>query len=185
MSHYISANLGGKELEFCIGLNWRSISALRQSGWCVYENYENYSELEEISLELQEPLEWASTFNRGVSGSGEASKIDNEVATHAYKNALLWALAFKETYPDLYFEEYDRAVEIFRDTEEEFDLFLRGIALEDSEIDKELQDLITYQEFLTEDEKERAFGNLWRVIYFSYKIYEFTSTGEKAEVYFS
>ncbi|MUP45601.1 hypothetical protein E0K83_07550 [Gramella sp. BOM4] len=181
MSHYISANLGGKELVFSEGLNWRSISALSESGWSIYDNYEDYSENETRKIDFQ----WPSEYNKGVSGSGSTSTINHSMAKKAYKNAFVWALAFKQSFPGLYAEQYSRAVEIFRHTEEEFDHFLSVIALEDSKIEKELQELIKCQQALTEDEKERAFGNFWRVIYFSFKIFVFTSTGEEAEVHFS
>ncbi|MCM8570005.1 hypothetical protein NE848_11485 [Gramella jeungdoensis] len=185
MSHYISASLGGEDIEFTSGLNWRSISALSESGWGIYENYETYSGNKHLDGEREKDEPWPSGFNMGVSGSGNESRVDLEMATKAYKNALLWARAFKESHPELYKCEYDKAVEIFRDINEGFEVYMNGISLREEEIVKNLDDLIKCQKLLTEDETQRAFQQFWRVMQFSYKIYKHTSKGKEAQVYFS
>ena len=185
MSHYISANLGGEELEFSSGLNWRSISALNASGWGIYENYENYSLDKDVYLEGNRDQGWPLSFNRGVSGSGNESKVNNIIATKAYKNALLWAKAFKITYPELYSDQYQHAVNIFKGINVDFEDYMTGMSLNDIETEEELNDLVEYQKLLTEDEVNRAFPNFWRVMEFSYKIYKYTSKGKEVEVYFS
>lgn len=162
MSHYITATIGNEVIEFTYGTNHRTISAIAQSGFDIYEFYN------------------AIGYNNGMSGTGDSVFVNHEIAKNAYKQAIAWALALRQNYPDSFNKELEEA----SIHNKEFHKLVTNKTFNKEELNRLINDKLERHDFLSEDEVERSFSLLFPILAFSNSIYEGAKIGNEIEISF-
>lgn len=162
MSHYITAEIDKNEIELSGGSNHRTIRAASESGFSIYGMFE------------------AGEFHNGMSGSGEAKKVDFKIAEQAYKHAVAWALALQQSFPDMFKQELEKRISWdtnFRD-------YIFNDIFDEAEIKALIEQKSEYHAELSEDTIERSFRLFYGILRFTFKVYEYTKRGNEVEIFY-
>ena len=163
MSHYISSTIEGKEILLTGGSSNITIRATANSGFDIYGFFNAYS------------------CNGGVSGTGESQKIDFKIAENAYKNAIAWAEALEQSFPELYKDK----CKDYQEYREDFPNYLTNHSFNDVELKKLIDEKRKFHNELNEDQIKRSFYILYGILYFTYHVYEYTKKGNVVKVGFA
>ena len=163
MSHYIYTTIKGKEILLTGGSSNTTIRATAYTGFDIYDIFYAYS------------------FNGGMSGTGECKKIDFKIAENAYKNAIAWAKALEQSFP----EHYKDKCKDYQEYREDFPNYLSNHFFNDEELKKLIEEKRKFHNELNEDQIKRSFYLLYGILYFTYHVYAFTEKGNDVEIGFT
>jgi hypothetical protein len=162
MSHYISAEIEGKEIILTGGSSHRTIRAVRDSGFNIYRLFK------------------ALSLNGGMSGTGESKTVDNRIAENAYKHAIAWANALETSFP----EQYKNKSEEYLEFRKDFPVYLNDHPFDVEELKEMSYEMQQYHYHLNKDQIKRSFHLLYSILYFTYHIYKHTKNGNELEIGF-
>ena len=162
MSHYISTDIQGKEIILTGGSNHRTISAVGYSGFNIYRIFEAYSS------------------HGGTSGSGESIVLDARTAENAYQNAIAWARAMEQSFP----EEFDEKASEYLRLYKNFRSLFEDHPFDDAEIKTLAAEKKQDHQHLNEDQIERSLRLLYGILNFTYHVYHHTRKGKEVDIAF-
>jgi hypothetical protein len=158
MSHCISALINGNEEFITAGSSFRTINAVAQSGFDIYDLFDAYDS------------------NNGMSGDASSHEIDLETATIAYKHAVAWMQALAQSFP----ERYHATLNDLNELKEEILGILAQHAFDHEEITALVTEKKADQSSMADDQIKRAFNLFYSILPFTYNLYKYVQQGGKA-----
>ena len=162
MSHYITASINEKEIELSAGYSRRTINAISETGFDIYDMYNAFE------------------CNGGSSGTGTEKEINFKTAENAYLNAVAWAISLEKSFS----EAYKQYINEDRYYAEEIKKYISINDFKESSLSELINDISEYQADSDNDTIERSLDLLLNILKFTYEIYSGLKNGNQAIIYF-